>query len=30
VPQKIEVAAWMFIKGSKHAKVTIVEYSDFQ
>jgi hypothetical protein len=29
-PQKIEVAAWTPVKGPKFAKVTIVEYSDFQ
>lgn len=29
-PQKIEVAAWTPVKGPKYAKVTIVEYSDFQ
>jgi hypothetical protein len=29
-PQKIELAAWTPIQGPKFAKVTIVEYSDFQ
>ena len=29
-PQKIELAAWTPVKGPKYAKVTIVEYSDFQ
>jgi hypothetical protein len=29
-PAKIELAAWTPIKGPKHAKVTIVEFSDFQ
>jgi protein-disulfide isomerase len=29
-PQKIELAAWTPIKGPKLAKVTIVEFSDFQ
>ena len=29
-PQKVVVAAWSPIKGPKHAKVTIIEYSDFQ
>jgi protein-disulfide isomerase len=30
VPQKVELATWTPIKGPKFAKVTIVEYSDFQ
>ena len=30
VPQKVELAAWNPIEGPKHAKVTIVEFSDFQ
>jgi protein-disulfide isomerase len=29
-PQKVELAAWTPIKGPKNAKVTIVEFSDFQ
>jgi hypothetical protein len=29
-PQKIELAAWTPIKGPKYAKVTILEFSDFQ
>ncbi len=29
-PQKIELAAWTPVKGPKFAKVTIVEFSDFQ
>jgi hypothetical protein len=29
-PQKAELAAWTPVKGPKYAKVTIVEYSDFQ
>lgn len=29
-PQKVELAAWTPMKGAKHAKVTIVEFSDFQ
>lgn len=29
-PQKIELAAWTPVKGPKYAKITIVEYSDFQ
>lgn len=29
-PQKVELAAWTPIRGPKYAKVTIVEYSDFQ
>lgn len=29
-PQKVEVAAWSPVKGPKNAKVTIVEFSDFQ
>ncbi|HZS38602.1 MAG TPA: hypothetical protein VFF06_17335 [Polyangia bacterium] len=29
-PQKVELAQWTPIKGPKYAKVTIVEYSDFQ
>jgi len=29
-PQKVELAQWTPIKGPKWAKVTIVEYSDFQ
>ncbi len=29
-PQKVELAMWTPIKGPKYAKVTIVEFSDFQ
>jgi hypothetical protein len=29
-PQKVELAAWTPVKGPKAAKVTIVEFSDFQ
>jgi hypothetical protein len=29
-PQKVELAAWTPMKGPKGAKVTIVEFSDFQ
>lgn len=29
-PQKVELAAWTPTKGPKYAKVTIVEFSDFQ
>jgi hypothetical protein len=29
-PQKVELAAWTPVKGPKLAKVTIVEFSDFQ
>ncbi len=29
-PQKVELAAWTPLKGPKSAKVTIVEFSDFQ
>ena len=29
-PQKVELAAWTPVKGPKTAKVTIVEFSDFQ
>jgi hypothetical protein len=29
-PQRAELAAWTPVKGPKYAKVTIVEYSDFQ
>jgi len=29
-PQKIELAAWTPIKGPKYAKVTVLEFSDFQ
>jgi hypothetical protein len=29
-PQKVELAAWTPIRGPKHAKVTILEFSDFQ
>jgi hypothetical protein len=28
--QKVELAAWTPVKGPKFAKVTIVEFSDFQ
>ncbi len=30
VPQKAELASWTPVKGAKYAKVTIVEFSDFQ
>jgi hypothetical protein len=30
VPQKVELAQWTPVKGPKAAKVTIVEFSDFQ
>jgi hypothetical protein len=29
-PQKVELAAWTPVRGPKHAKVTIIEFSDFQ
>lgn len=29
-PQKVQLAAWTPVKGPKYAKVTIVEFSDFQ
>lgn len=29
-PQKVELAQWTPVKGPKYAKVTIVEFSDFQ
>lgn len=30
VPQKVELASWTPVKGPKYAKVTIIEFSDFQ
>lgn len=29
-PQKVELAAWTPVRGPKYAKVTILEFSDFQ
>jgi hypothetical protein len=29
-PQKVELAAWTPVKGPKYAKVTVLEFSDFQ